>query len=125
MSLIETTGTAPSFISLFVPRLIPLSILPGTAYTHLPCSAASSAVMREPLLKPASTTTVAAESPLIMRLRLGNVYFDAGYPFGYSLMTRPLLLILSRALFLLSPVSISMPQPSTAIVPPAVLIAPL
>ena len=47
-------------------------MFPGTAKTSRPWSTANCAVMSAPLVSPASTTTVAIESPEIIRLRAEN-----------------------------------------------------
>ncbi len=49
------------------------SIAPGTRKHSRPCSSAQDAVISAPLRAGASTTTVASASPLITRLRRGNV----------------------------------------------------
>ena len=49
------------------------SIEPGTRKQSRPCSSAQDAVIRAPLRAGASTTTVASASPLMTRLRRGNV----------------------------------------------------
>ena len=46
---------------------------PGTRKQSRPCSSAHDAVIRAPLRAGASTTTVASASPLMIRLRRGNV----------------------------------------------------
>ena len=45
---------------------------PGTANTSRPCSSACCAVISEPLVRAASTTSVPSDSPLMMRLRCGK-----------------------------------------------------
>ena len=54
------------------PLFRPLSTLPGTASTSRPCPKAQRAVISDPLLSPASTTTTARQSPLIIRFRNGK-----------------------------------------------------
>ena len=49
------------------------SIAPGTRKQSRPCSSAQDAVISAPLRAGASTTTVASASPLMIRLRRGNV----------------------------------------------------
>ncbi len=55
-------------------------MLPGTAKTSRPCSAANSAVISAPLVSPASMTTVAIESPEMMRLRGGKLADSGAVP---------------------------------------------
>ena len=60
---------------------------PGTAPTCRPRSAAISAVMSEPDRSCASTTTVAAASPAMIRFRAGNAHFmiaDARRQLGHD-----------------------------------------
>ena len=59
-------------------------ISPGTANTSRPSSSAKSAVMRAPDRSRASTTTVASESPAMIRLRAGNRHGAGSTPGGYS-----------------------------------------
>ncbi len=49
---------------------------PGRGTGPVPCSSAHAAVVRAPLRAPASTTTVASASPLMIRLRRGKVPRD-------------------------------------------------
>ena len=51
---------------------------PGTAKTSLPCSKAKFAVIREPLLIPASITSVPKVRPDIRRFLIGKVVLEAG-----------------------------------------------
>ena len=67
--------------------------LPGTAKRRLPCSRQRRAVMRAPLFMSASTTTVASESPLMIRFLTGKFFADGGEPGGYSDMTAPSFII--------------------------------
>ena len=54
-----------------------------------PCSSAHAAVVRAPLRAPASTTTVASASPLMIRLRRGNVPAVGAVSGANSLITAP------------------------------------
>src|SRR3989304_5581325 len=64
-------------------------MLPGTAKTSLPCSAATSAVMRAPLASPASTTTRTMANPDTIRLRTGKLPASGRVPSGYSVRMAP------------------------------------
>ena len=89
MSSIMISGTAPSLIRRLQPMLVWLFIFPGTAYTVRPCSDAHFAVISDPLLRPASTTTRASESPLIILFLAGKLLLKPSASGGYSLTTRP------------------------------------
>ena len=54
------------------PALVGASNGPGTKKHSRPCSNAQPAVIRAPLRRPASTTTVASDIPLTRRLRRGK-----------------------------------------------------
>ena len=94
---------------------------PGTMWRPRPCSSAQAAVVRAPLLAPASTTTVASASPLMIRFRRGNVPRFGAVSGGNSLITAPPWATIARA----SPrceagYSRRCPPPMTAtVVPPA------
>ena len=75
---------APSFRSACVPAEVSEKTEPGTANTSRPKSAASRAVMSEPERRDASTTTTPAESPAMMRLRIGKFCGRGSVPGGYS-----------------------------------------
>jgi len=62
---------------------------PGTAKTSIPWSAACRAVISEPLLRRASTTTTADDEALIKRLRKGKYGGRGAVPGGSSLTTAP------------------------------------
>ena len=64
-------------------------ISPGTASTSRPSSSAKSAVISAPLRSRASTTTVAAQSPAMIRLRAGNRHGAGSTPGAYSETTSP------------------------------------
>ena len=57
------------------PALSGAPMEPGTRKHSRPCSSAHDAVISAPLRAGASTTTVASESPLMIRFRRGNVPF--------------------------------------------------
>ena len=57
-------------------------MLPGTANTSRPWSAANSAVINAPLRVPASTMTTHVLSPLMMRLRGGKLRGSGRVPSG-------------------------------------------
>ncbi len=80
---------APCLASLFVPLLVAEKMLPGTANTSRPCSSAQSAVMSEPLLAAASTTTTPRARPLMRRLRTGKKRGCGSAPGQYSEMIAP------------------------------------
>ena len=63
------TSVAPSRISPLQPCARGSSGAPGTAITSRPASVASRAVISEPDLGAASTTTVPSASPAMIRLR--------------------------------------------------------
>ena len=89
MSCTVSTSVAPWRISAWQPRTWGAWMEPGMANTSRPCSAAKRAVMREPDLSAASTTSVPCASPAMMRLRLGKWCASAGVPSGNSLSNRP------------------------------------
>jgi hypothetical protein len=62
---------------------------PGTAITSLPASAASLAVISEPDLGAASTTTVPTLIPAMIRLRYGKWRARGWVPGGISASTSP------------------------------------
>ncbi len=62
---------------------------PGTRNSRRPCSSAQAAVVNAPLRAPASTTTVESASPLMIRLRRGNVPRVGSVSGGNSLTTAP------------------------------------
>ena len=64
---------APSRMRALAPWLRGLSTRPGTAKTTRPCSAASRAVISEPLRRAASTTSTPSASPEMMRFRVGKL----------------------------------------------------
>ncbi|MNC43539.1 hypothetical protein D3C75_924070 [compost metagenome] len=116
---------APSSrISSWVPLLLGDVTWPGTANTSRYSPSAYLAVMREPLLAAASTTTVPRDKPAIIRFRWGNSPCAAGVPGGYSDRSSP-----CDAIFLYKRVCsrgyiTSIPQPRTAIVLPGPFSAP-
>ena len=89
MSLMFSASLAPCLIKAWQPRCIGELMEPGTAKTSLPCSAASRAVINEPLLMVASTTKQAREIPLIRRFRRGKFFAKGGAPNGNSLIMTP------------------------------------
>ena len=80
---------APSRISMLHPAARGSIGWPGTAMTSRPWSKARRAVPRLPERRAASTTTVAAQIPVIMRLRRGKSRACARYPGGRSETRRP------------------------------------
>ena len=68
----SSTSVAPSRISAWQPRINGFNNDPGIAMASRPCSSAWRAVIRDPLRRPASTTTTPTDSPLIRRLRRGK-----------------------------------------------------
>ena len=82
------------------------------------------AVIIEPLLSPASTTSTPLLMPEIIRLRMGNVVFDAGVNGANSEITAPFLLISSLRYALCIRYLVPRPQPRTATVLPPALSAP-
>jgi len=89
MSSTVSVNFAPCLRRPCVPRLVGASIGPGTANTSRPCSAASLAVINEPLPSAASTTTTPSERPLRMRLRRGKCAARGGDPRGNSVSSAP------------------------------------
>ena len=81
---------APSAISLLVPRLKGLLIFPGTASTSLPCSAALTAVISDPLVSPASMTVTTSDNAEIILFLMGNLHGLGSVPGGYSDTMSPL-----------------------------------
>ena len=78
------TIPAPCAISRLQPSLSGSMRRPGSANTSFPCSSARSAVIREPLLFRASTTSTRSESPLMIRFRIGKWDAVGGTPGPYS-----------------------------------------
>ena len=89
MSAADRTSVAPSRISRLQPAVRGSSGLPGTAMTSRPCSPASRAVMSEPDFSTASTTTVPADRPEMMRLRYGKWRARGSVPGGCSAISSP------------------------------------
>ncbi len=83
------TSFAPAWIRLLVPALVRALMLPGTANTSRPCSAAESAVSSAPLLAGASTTTTPSDSPLTIRLRSGKLCASGRAPGAKVLTSAP------------------------------------
>jgi hypothetical protein len=71
------TSFAPCLISVFGPPEFLLVTLPGTAQTSRFCSRAQRETMRVPLYSAASTTSMPADMPLMIRLRMGK-FCEAG-----------------------------------------------
>jgi hypothetical protein len=94
------------------------------AKTSRPASAASRAVIREPLRGAASTTRQPRASPAMMRLRRGKLWATAGVPSGNSLITAPCSAMLRARPWLRAGYRRSAPVPITATVPAAVANAP-
>src|SRR6266508_1356309 len=88
-SCADVAGVAPSRSSAFVPADRAEVISPGTASTSRPSSSAKSAVISAPLRSRASTTTVAAHRPAMMRFRAGKRHGAGSVPGGYSETTSP------------------------------------
>src|SRR3569833_1318772 len=88
-SAADCTSTAPSRISWLHPWLRASSGEPGTAITSRPASPASRAVISEPDLGAASTTTVPAAIPAMLRLRVGKWLPRGSVPGGCSETSRP------------------------------------
>ena len=115
---------APSFIKLFVPTEFFEKILPGTAYTSLPCSSPKSAVIKLPLFSEASITIILSDNPLIILFLAGKLYFIAFVPITYSETINPSFskILLNILLFCSGYRSLSAtPVPNTAIVFPILL----
>jgi hypothetical protein len=77
-------------MSSWQPRASGLWIEPGRAKTSRPAIPARRAVIREPEALAASTTTVPAASPAMMRFRCGKCAATGGVPGGNSDTTAPL-----------------------------------
>ena len=85
----EVVKVAPWRSRSFVPAARGSSGDPGTAKTSLPCSSAKRAVISEPDLRAASTTTTPSASPDTMRLRRGKSRPRGSQPIGISLTQAP------------------------------------
>ncbi len=72
MSRGSVTGVAPNLRNWCPPLLFSLKMFPGTTRRSRLYSTANRAVMSVPDRSPASMTSVACDSPAIMRLRAGN-----------------------------------------------------
>ena len=106
----------PFRISSFVPKLILSVILPGTAYTVLPCSNAQFAVIIVPLFSPASTTSTPQLIPLIILFLIGKKYVAARVKGRNSLITQPFSIIASIISAVPSVFAVQTPCPSIAAV---------
>ena len=85
----HSTKAAPSRIKRWQPADKGLATSDGTAITSRPCSRAMRAVMSEPLLVDASTTTTPRQRPLTIRLRAGKWCLRAGSRGAYSVANAP------------------------------------
>ena len=83
-SAAAVTGVAPSRSSAFDPAETAEVISPGTTITSRPSSSAKSAVISAPERSRASTTTVAAQRPAMIRFRAGNRQGAGSIPGSYS-----------------------------------------
>ena len=88
-SRVSRTTAAPAASSPFVPAEKREVTGPGTAATGRPSCAAKSAVVSEPERSAASTTTVSAASPAMIRLRATKFQRKAANPGGSSDTTHP------------------------------------
>src|SRR5262249_44224475 len=89
MSVHVSTSLAPSRSSLWTPALVGDVILPGTAYTSRPRSAAKPAVDRLPLRSAASTTTTPRTSAANLRVAAGQGYGSGAGPGGNCVTSAP------------------------------------
>ena len=89
ISSTPSTSLAPCLRRRCVPVLRMLRATPGTAKTSRPCSRAKRAVISDPLLSAASTTTTPSARPLIMRFLDGKLPGDGGAPGGNSVRSAP------------------------------------
>jgi len=89
MSAQLRTNLAPSWIRRLVPLLAAERMLPGIAKTSRFCSSAWLAVIKAPLLSPASITSTPRLNPLISLLRHGKFSALGLVPKGYSLIRAP------------------------------------
>src|SRR5690606_8897010 len=85
----DTSVAWASRISSWHPTEVADPTGPGTAITTLPSAPAVAAVLRAPLRRPASTTTVPAVSAARSRFRTRNRCRAGGVVGGYSLITAP------------------------------------
>ena len=88
-SAARVTGVAPSRSSAFEPAETDDVISPGTTITSRPSSRAKSAVISAPDRSRASTTTVAAHRPAMIRFRAGNRHGAGSTPRSYSDTIKP------------------------------------
>ena len=100
------------------------SMRPGTAKTCRPYSVAKLAVIRAPLARLASTTTVPSVMPATMRLRMGNDCLSGGRLKGNCVMTAPLAAMREKSSAFSGGATRFGPVPSTAMVRPLALRAP-
>jgi len=84
---------APCLIRWWVPRLLEDFMLPGTANTSRLYSPANRAVIKDPLFRAASTTTVPQDRPAIILLRRGKLPGNGAVSGKNSEMTAPCFLI--------------------------------
>ena len=97
ISCTPVTAFAPHLIRLLTPCETGLFNPHGTANTSRFCSSAVWAVISDPLLLAASTTSTPAQSPEISRLRMGKFPLEGGVLTGYSEITAPAWAIASRS----------------------------
>src|SRR6266404_862413 len=89
MSSAPSQSFPPFLISSWQPLLRGESIRPGTAKTCRPYSAAKLAVIRAPLVRLASTTTVPRVIPATIRLRIGKDCLSGGRLNGNCVISAP------------------------------------
>ena len=89
-SAAAVTGVAPSRSKAFDPVETADVISPGTTITSRPSSSAKSAVISAPERSRASTTTVAAQRPAMIRFLAGNRQGAGSMPGSYSDTISPL-----------------------------------
>ena len=117
----DVTSRAPSRMSALHPAENGASILPGTAMTGRPRSAAKEHVIMVPLLSGHSMARTPDESAATMRLRCGKVVLSGLRPNGNSVATAPPEAAMRRASsrFSSGKNSSSAPPRMPTVVPPA------
>ena len=119
ISSTRSARPAPSRNRPWQPCFIGFLMEPGTANTSRFCSRACLAVLREPLLRAASTTRTASLRPLMTRLRRGKLCGNGRQDKGNSDTRAPLSLILSASTATVLPCCPSAPRCASVSIPRA------
>src|ERR1035441_8150697 len=113
MSSTPSHNLAPFLINSWQPLLRGESMRPGTAKTWRPASTAMPAVIKAPLVRLASTTTVPNVIPATIRLRMGKDCLVPGRLKGNWVIKAPFADILSKSCLFSEGQQKFMKRPST------------